>query len=147
MKMRPDFFRSSFLTFILCGVAVLCTGYAVAASGDVVVAEVPPALQSYNDAGQPIFERLIHRIKVNPFNLVGTLIFLFAIIHTFLASKFMAISHRLEHEHDVKKEQGMVARNSIAQGSRFMHFMGEVEVVFGLWAVALIVAVDSLCEC
>lgn len=141
MKMRPDFFRSSFLTFILCGVAVLCTGYAVAASGDVVVAEFPPALQSYNDAGQPIFERLIHRIKVNPFNLVGTLIFLFAIIHTFLASKFMAISHRLEHEHDVKKEQGMVARNSIAQGSRFMHFMGEVEVVFGLWAVALIVAV------
>lgn len=101
----------------------------------------PPDLQSYNDAGQSILNRLIHRIMVNPFNLVGSLIFLFAIIHTFLASKFTAISHRMEHEHEAKKVQGLVPRNSVAQGSRFMHFMGEVEVVFGLWAVLLMIAV------
>ena len=80
-------------------------------------------------------------LKVNPFNLVGTLIFLLAIIHTFLASKITAISHRLEHEHDIKKEQGLVHRNSVAQGARLLHFIGEVEVVFGLWGIALIIAI------
>jgi hypothetical protein len=36
---------------------------------------------------------------------VGTLIFIGAIIHTFLASKFMLIAHRLEHEYHALKEQ------------------------------------------
>ena len=53
----------------------------------------------------------------------------------------MAISHRLAHEHDVKKEQGLVPRNSVSHSSRLMSFMGEVEVVFGLWAVALMLAI------
>ena len=133
--------RSVFLSILLLGAVMLCAGYAVAATGDIPVTEFPPDLQSYSDADQSILERLIHRVKVNPFNLVGTLIFLFAILHTFLASKFKAISHRLEHEHDVKKEQGLVPRNSVSHSSRFMHFMGEVEVVFGLWAVALMLAI------
>ncbi len=141
MKMQQRVLRSVPLIFLLFGIMTLCAGYAVAASGTPSAIEFPPELQSYNDAGQSILQRLIHRVKVNPFNLVGTLIFLCAIIHTFLASKFMEISHRLEHEHDLKKEQGLVPRNSVAQRSRFMHFMGEVEVVFGLWAIALIIAV------
>jgi len=141
MKARQRFFHSVPLTLFLCGFLLLCAGYALAAPGGASGVEFPPDLQSYNDAGKSILQRLVHRIKVNPFNLVGTLIFLCAIIHTFLASKFMELSHRLEHEHDAKKAQGLVPRNSVAQGSRFMHFMGEVEVVFGLWAVALVVAV------
>ncbi|RLB69285.1 MAG: hypothetical protein DRH07_11045, partial [Deltaproteobacteria bacterium] len=141
MKMQQRILRSVPLIFLLFGIMTLCAGYAAAASGNPSAIEFPPDLQSYNDAGQSILQRLIHRVKVNPFNLVGTLIFLCAIIHTFLASKFMEISHRLEHEHDLKKEQGLVPRNSVAQRSRFMHFMGEVEVVFGLWAIALIIAV------
>ncbi|MDX2479149.1 MAG: putative Na+/H+ antiporter [Desulfuromusa sp.] len=126
---------------LLFSAVLLWTGHAFAAAGSVSVTDFPPDLQSYNDAGQTILERLIHRVKVNPFNLVGTLIFLCAIIHTFLASKFTAISHRLEHEHDAKKAQGLVPRNSVSHGSRFMHFMGEVEVVFGLWALALMLSV------
>ena len=132
---------STFLIFLLLGAVVLCTGHAADAAGNVPVAEFPPDLQSYNDAGQSILARLIHRVKINPFNLVGTLIFLLAIVHTFMASKITAISHHMEHEHDVKKEQGLVHRNSVAQGARLMHFLGEVEVVFGLWAMVLILAI------
>ena len=129
------------LIFMLFGAVMICAAIAVAASGNVPVTEFPPDLQSYNDAGQSIIERLIHRVKVNPFNLVGTLIFLLAIIHTFLASKITAISHHMEHEHEIKKEQGLVHRNSVAQGARLLHFVGEVEVVFGLWAMVLILAI------
>ena len=141
MKRRLIPVRTIFLVILLFVAALLCAGHAVAAAGNVSVSEFPPDLQSYNDAGQSIIDKLIHRVKVNPFNIVGSLIFLFAIIHTFLASKFTAISHHMEDEHEAKKTQGLVPRNSVAQGSRFMHFMGEVEVVFGLWAVALKIAV------
>jgi hypothetical protein len=141
MKKHQKPVRSNLLIFLLFGFVMLCAAIAVGAAVNIPITEFPPDLQSYNDAGQSILERLIHRVKVNPFNLVGTLIFLLAIIHTFLASKFMTLSHRLEHEHDIKKEQGLVHKNSVSKGSRFMHFMGEVEVVFGLWAVALIIAV------
>ena len=141
MKTLQRLLRPTPIMLFLIITIFFCAGHAVAASGTPSAIEFPPDLQSYHDAGQSILQRLIHRVKVNPFNLVGTLIFLCAIIHTFLASKFMEISHRLEHEHDVKKEQGLVPRNSVAQSARFMHFMGEVEVVFGLWAVALIFAV------
>jgi len=141
MKRRLISVHSIALVVFLLGAITLCAGYAFASTGKLPVTEFPPDLQSYNDAGQSILNRLIHRIMVNPFNLVGSLIFLFAIIHTFLASKFTAISHRMEHEHEAKKVQGLVPRNSVAQGSRFMHFMGEVEVVFGLRAVLLMIAV------
>ena len=120
---------------------MLCADHTVAATGSTSVSEFPPDLQSYNDAGKNILQQLIHRVTSNPFNIVGSLIFLLAIIHTFLASKFTAISHQLEHEHNIKKEQGLVPWNSVAQGSRFMHFMGEIEVIFGLWAVALIFSI------
>jgi hypothetical protein len=133
--------RYLFLIFVLATVALFGISSLAGAAGAPAAINFPLDLQSYNDAGQSIIDRLIHRVKVNPFNLVGTLIFLFAIIHTFLASKFMAVSHQLEHEHELKKEKGEVPRNSISQKSRFLHFMGEVEVVFGLWAVVLVAAV------
>jgi hypothetical protein len=100
--------------------------------------EFPPDLQGYGDAGQPIAERLQARIKVDPFNLVGTLIFLLAVFHTFLCSKFTEAAHRLEHEHAEKLKKGEVPRTSVSHKARLMHFLGEVEVVFGLWAVVLL---------
>ena len=141
MKKHLMPFSTILLIFLLFGAVILFTAHAVAAAGNAPVTEFPPDLQSYNDAGQSILARLIHRVKVNPFNLVGTLIFLLAIIHTFLASRITAISHHMEHEHEIKKEQGLVPRNSVAQGSRLLHFIGEVEVVFGLWAIVLVIAI------
>jgi hypothetical protein len=52
-----------------------------------------------------VMAKLVQRIQAEPFNLVGTLIFLGAIIHTFLASRFMLIAHRLEHQYHALKEQ------------------------------------------
>jgi Putative Na+/H+ antiporter len=54
-------------------------------------------------------------------DVVAAVIFAFALIHTFAAKTF----ERLAHKHP--KHAGL------------LHFFGEVEVVFGLWAVVLIV--------
>jgi hypothetical protein len=80
----------------------------------------------------------VHRIIEEPFNLVATLLFLAAIIHTFMASRLTAIAHRLEEEHDKKRRAGQVPPDSIPMGARLLHFFGEVETVFGIWAVVLL---------
>lgn len=51
--------------------------------------------------------------------LIATIIFGIAIVHTFLVKKFEELAH--------KYPQGSVGEN-------FFHFMGEVEAVFGFWA-------------
>ena len=71
------------------------------------------------------------------------MIFLLAIIHTFLTSRFTAIAHRLDHAHQAKIERSDASRDSVAHSARILHFLGEVEVVFGLWAAVLMVAIAA----
>ena len=103
--------------------------------------EFPRNLQSYDDAGQSVLARLQGRIAAEPFNLIATIIFLLAIVHTFLSSKFREISHRLEAAHARKIADGTASPRSIAHRARGLHFMGEIEVVFGLWAIPLLMSV------
>ncbi len=94
---------------------------------------------------------LLHRIKETPFNLVASLIFLFAIIHTFMAGSFQKIAHNLEVKH---KEQ--LAERRRAEGkdpnefsdkkdtsfsATLFHFLGEVEAIFGIWCVPLVASI------
>jgi hypothetical protein len=98
----------------------------------------PPSLESYNDADvHNILAILKNRVRQVPFNLVATLIFFCAIIHTFLTSKFLAIGHKWEHDHEEKRKQGLVDKHSVHHGAELFHFLGEVEAVFGIWAIAL----------
>jgi len=122
---------------------LLCCSPIVFASdqGSGAALNFPFSLQSYGDAGRPILERLGIRIEADPFNLVGTLIFLLAVIHTFLCSKFSALARRLERQHELRLERGDVPRASVSHRARVMHFLGEIEVVFGLWAVLLVLAI------
>jgi len=140
----PGRFGVLFITllFLLGGFFAIETASA-ADPGASAAIEFPPDLQSYGDAGRPIFERLGARIETDPFNLVGTLIFFLAVCHTFLCNKFTAAAHRLEHEHEEKRKKGEVPRTSVSHKARLMHFLGEVEVVFGLWAVALLFGIVS----
>lgn len=135
----------------LLGVAILATVIAVLDAGPCVASEpsytspqhveFPPDLRGYDDSGQSLARRLAARIAANPFNLVGTVIFLLAILHTFFSGRFRDISHRLEHAHARKVEEGIAPMRSISRSARVCHFLGEIEVVFGLWAIPLLVAV------
>jgi hypothetical protein len=101
---------------------------------------IPRALESYPSVpGQSLFENLATRVQVEPFNALATGIFLLAIAHTFAAARFAALAHRVQHRHDERSIAAGRARTpSVAAES--LHFLGEVEVVFGLWAVVLLVA-------
>lgn len=56
--------------------------------------------------------------------IVATVIFALAIIHTFLVSKFAHIAH--------KYPEG-------SMGENFWHFMAEVEAVFGIWSAVFLI--------
>ncbi len=100
--------------------------------------EFPPGFASYNDGDlKSVGAILYNRIQQNPFNLVASLIFLAAIIHTFLSSKFLYFAHKWKAEHQAKIEAGEESESSTHLLSEIFHFLGEVEVVFGLWAVVL----------
>ncbi len=102
----------------------------------------PRSLESYNDADlASIWAILKNRVQQAPFNLIATLIFFLAIVHTFMTGRFMAIAHKWEHEHQEKIKSGEADRDSVHHGAEVFHFLGEVEVVFGIWAIALVLAI------
>lgn len=90
----------------------------------------------------PLFETLASRVRAEPFNAVATGIFLIAILHTFAAGWFAALAHRVQHDHDDRaRAHGRTPAPSVRAG--MLHFLGEVEVVFGLWAIALMFAMTA----
>jgi hypothetical protein len=83
---------------------------------------------------------LAARIEADPFNAIATLIFALAVIHTFVAWRFVEASHRLQERHDVRAAAaGQPRRPSVK--AELLHFFGEIEVVFALWGLPLIVAI------
>lgn len=129
--------------FLILAALVLCGSVAWGASPPAEgAADFPRSLESYGDQESAgILAVLANRIRQQPFNLVATLIFFCAIVHTFLSSKFMAMAHKWEHEHEKKVKLGIVDKYSIHYGAELFHFLGEVEVIFGLWALALLAAI------
>ena len=106
-------------------------------------AAFPRPLSDYPAAaGEGLARILAARIDIEPFNAVATAIFAVAILHTFAAARFSAIAHRIQHDHDREaRRQGRPATPSVR--AELIHFLGEVEVVFGLWAVVLIAAITN----
>jgi hypothetical protein len=70
-------------------------------------------------------------------NVAATAIFGLAIVHTFLTARVMALAHRVQQRHDLRlRSAGRSLTPSILANG--LHFIGEVELVFGLWVVPLI---------
>ncbi len=111
-----------------------------------IAASFPPSLESYNDiGGGDVGTVLVNRIRAEPFNLVATLIFLLAIVHTFLAPRILGLSHRIQHSYEdrLREIHGPDLDEKIPRRQRqsipaaVLHFFGEVEAVFGIWVIPL----------
>lgn len=126
---------------------LLSLGVTVAAPDSGPVPDFPPPISSYQDEGTPgLLAKLSSRVVAEPFNIVATVIFLLAICHTFLASKFLHKSHAYAHELErLDKSSSDPAvlrrRDSLRFRSTLFHFLGEVEAVFGIWLIPLGIAI------
>lgn len=122
----------------------------------------PVPLQAYKDptnekGEKDLWETLKYRAmlkyeytNLNGFNLVASIIFVCAILHTFLAGFFMEMAHKIEHKHQEKiKAEGKTAcakpqedaEDDVSFSAHLFHFLGEVEAIFGIWVIALAGAV------
>ncbi len=103
----------------------------------------PRPLRTYAAAeeGMSLAQKLLHRISTDPFNLAASLIFLCAILHTFMAPRFQNLAHHLANRHKEKLRAQKFRilhpeqRMPVSFASTLCHFLGEVEVVFGLWII------------
>ncbi|GAA5494276.1 hypothetical protein Rhal01_00436 [Rubritalea halochordaticola] len=86
----------------------------------------------------------------NGFNLWATIIFVCAIVHTFLAGFFTEMAHKHEKRHQEKiKAEGRTAcakphddaKDDVSFRAHLFHFLGEVEAIFGIWVIALVAAI------
>jgi len=120
---------------------------AVRAAGDAgtATAAFPPPLSTYaGEEGMTLLGVLRHRIAVEPLNLVATLLFLGAILHTFAAPRIASIAHRLgqmpaaDYDHDGVVEPHERPLDARSFRAEMLHFFGEIEAVFGLWVVPLL---------
>ena len=135
-----------FVLLFVTGTVALVPAYAAVGSS-----ALPIPLESYGDAASAgLLEVLWGRIAVAPFNLVASLIFLLAIGHTFLTAKFRHWAHLAEEAHAHKLQHQAIERadadsdevpDEVSFKGQILHFFGEVEAVFGLWAVVLIGAI------
>src|SRR6201992_1769880 len=63
--------------------------------------DFPLPVDSYHDQEIPsLFGKLTGRIQREPLNLVATIIFLGAIVHTFLVNRFRKIAHNYQQSYD-----------------------------------------------
>jgi hypothetical protein len=125
------------LVFLLCTVACYAAEHP---------AQFPRPIDSYGDAQLSLGAKLRHRAATEPLNVAATIIFALAIIHTFLAPRIMHIAHRWRDMH----RQGLEAQspapphkdavNDVSFKAEAAHFFGEVEAIFGIWVIPLLLA-------
>ncbi|HQR46156.1 MAG TPA: putative Na+/H+ antiporter, partial [Thermoanaerobaculia bacterium] len=93
----------------------------------------PLPLEAYlGEEGMSLAQVLAHRVRVEPMNLVATVIFGLAILHTFFAPRLLKASHRLRER--IEAAEGPGAHSFRVE---VLHFFGEIEAVFGIWALVL----------
>jgi hypothetical protein len=110
----------------------------------------PRPLSSYPVANpQGLYQTLVDRVRTDPFNLVATTIFALAIAHTFMTPMIRRMAHRAEDKLRNRPRNGRPVPldddgNEVPEVSfhgQILHFLSEVEAVFGIWAVILAVAI------
>ena len=117
------------------------------------VVDFPVPVDSYHDQQIPsLFGKLTGRIQREPLNLVATIIFFGAIVHTFLAVWFRKIAHNYQQSYDaieylLEAKDGPPdfgkRHDELLFRAQLFYFMGEVEAVFGIWLIPLFVAIAA----
>ena len=116
-------------------------------------AKFPKPLLAYDEqvdeqGEMDLMETLKHR--ASGFNIVATIIFVCAIVHTFLAGYFLEMAHKHEHrQQKLNEEKGRTgeakpeddAKCDVSFRAHLFHFLGEVEAIFGIWVIALVGAI------
>ena len=130
----------------LRSIAALLFAATAARAADSTVAVLPRSLESYHDpVGAGLWDVLAYRATLDPFNVVALAIFACAIVHAFLTARIRHWAHDIEERHAAAQSERKLSGDDDADGypdevsfaGQTLHFLGEIEAVFGIWVVVL----------
>ena len=105
------------------------------------------SVEEANNGISGIWDKISYRAGEQPFLVVASIIFLLAIIHTFFAVPITKRAHKVQHDHDAEIRRQMSAAGESAKAKHMvsfkatmLHFLGEIEAIFGIWVLALMAA-------
>jgi hypothetical protein len=130
---------------------LLVQAFARASEATLTGTPLPTPLESYHDpVGAGLWNVLGQRAAADPINLAALVIFACAIVHTFLTARIRHWAHAVEARHAAR----LADRPATAPADReveevsfpgqILHFLSEIEVVFGFWVVVLAGAITWL---
>lgn len=138
-----SFRKAARLQALLACLCLVCGAMGATAAASGVAASFPLPLSEYppQDTAN-LWHTLVQRASFEPFNLVATALFLCAILHTFMAPVFLRFAHKYEHamEH-LPDESRRQLLPKLRFRSEIFHLLGEVEAVFGIWVLPLMIAI------
>lgn len=92
--------------------------------------------QEYPDS-ETVWNQLKNNALLQPFNIISLVIFICAIIHIFLCHKFTQMSERIR-ERNIRLQKPYPDTFIV----ELLHFMGEIEIVFAIWVIPLMIAMS-----
>ena len=121
--------------YILISAITLAAANALPAGAEL---PYPIALEDYPQAPS-LWDALRERVKIAPFNLYATAVFLCAVVHTFCYRYFVEIAHFIKND---SKGSGFFYLTDASDEARdifskIFHLLGEVEIIFAMWLVPL----------
>ena len=103
---------------------------------------LPLARRTWTRPAPPSWRCCGRGSQQQPMNAVATAIFLLAVLHTFVANRFRRAAHHAQHALRRRAARPRPAPPQPSFKAEMLHFLGEVEVVFGLWVLVLLAAVS-----
>lgn len=107
----------------------------------------PRPLELYEKVEGGMFETIKARAAEDPFNIAATVIFILAICHTFVAIPIGKLAHKCAHEHEdrlklrgPRDDEHPDGEPEVSFKATILHFLSEVEAVFGIWVIAFAAA-------
>lgn len=75
-----------------------------------------------------------------PFRIWTLAIFVAAVFHTLMANHFTSLSEKVAKRHAQKEKGGT---KTVSFWAEVLHFLGEIEIVFALWVIPLVIVVTT----
>lgn len=133
--------------FAAGGSSAMEPAYSNLKGGKEQYSKFPIPLEKYEEVEGGMIETIKARAVRDPFNVVASMIFLIAILHTFAASSITKLCHEIEHKHKeqlklrgIKDSEHPDGVSEVSFKATILHFFGEVEAIFGIWVLALAAA-------
>jgi len=138
-----------FTRHVLCLVGLTLGPILGASVGELAQSEAPFPRPTESYVNSPVDAGILSVIKQRavdePFNVVVTLVFFLAVIHTFMTARIRHWSHEIEERHALRMKQKNPPTDNdeddqpdeVSFWGQTLHFLGEVEAVFGIWAIVL----------